>query len=174
MLVRVLLVARVGLYFCSLCFYLPQAGQFFWNTNCSKHCRCMGRNMVQCDSRQCKSEELCSLRNGIRGCYSSKSSHCIAAGGGIFQTFDGAFLRFPAACSFVLSTICHKLPDISFQLIINFDKWSMPNMTLISPVYLYINEEQILISGNVVQVSLKPQKDLQLNHQLCFFSTFPC
>ncbi|XP_032905509.1 alpha-tectorin [Amblyraja radiata] len=133
-----------------------EAGQFFWNTNCSKHCRCMGRNMVQCDSRQCKSGELCSLRNGIRGCYSSKSSHCIAAGGGIFQTFDGAFLRFPAACSFVLSTICHKLPDISFQLIINFDKWSMPNMTLISPVYLYINEEQILISGNVVQVNGTP------------------
>ncbi|XP_059813041.1 alpha-tectorin [Hypanus sabinus] len=135
-------------------YYEP--GQFFWNTNCSKHCRCMGRNMVQCDSRQCKSEELCSLHNGVRGCYSKKNSHCIAAGGGIFQTFDGAFLRFPAACSFVLSTICHKLPDISFQLIINFDKWSMPNMTLISPVYLYINEEQILISGNVVQVNGTP------------------
>ncbi|XP_041030218.1 alpha-tectorin [Carcharodon carcharias] len=132
-------------------YYEP--GQFFWNTNCSKHCRCMGRNMVQCDSRQCKSEESCSLRNGIRGCYSNKGSYCIAAGGGIFQTFDGAFLRFPAACSFVLSTICHKLPDISFQLIINFDKWSSPNMTVISPVYLYINEEQILITGNTVQVN---------------------
>ncbi|XP_043532334.1 alpha-tectorin [Chiloscyllium plagiosum] len=132
-------------------YYEP--GQFFWNTNCSKHCRCMGRNMVQCDSRQCKSEESCSIQNGIRGCYSKKDASCIAAGGGIFQTFDGAFLRFPAACSFVLSTICHKLPDISFQLIVNFDKWSSPNMTVISPVYLYINEEQILISGNTVQVN---------------------
>uniref|UniRef100_A0A4W3GVP4 Tectorin alpha n=1 Tax=Callorhinchus milii TaxID=7868 RepID=A0A4W3GVP4_CALMI len=130
-----------------------QHGQFFWNDNCSKHCRCIGRNMIQCDSRQCKVEEVCGLRSGVRGCYSNKRSYCIAAGGGIFQTFDGAFLRFPAACSFVLSTICYKLPDTSFQLIANFDKWSSPNMTVISPVYLYVNEEQILISGNIVQVN---------------------
>jgi alpha-tectorin len=54
----------------------------------------------------------------------------------------------------VLSTICQKLPDISFQLIINFDKWSSPNLTIISPVYFYINEEQILINDrNTVKVT---------------------
>ena len=78
----------------------------------------------------------------------------------IFLTFDGAFLRFPANCAFVLSTICHKLPDISFQLIINFDKWSAPNLTIISPVYFYINEEQILINDrNTVKVTDEPVLD---------------
>lgn len=86
------------------------------------------------------------MRNGVRGCFSTKTSYCLAAGGGVFRTFDGAFLRFPANCAFVLSTICQKLPDISFQLIINFDKWSSPNLTIISPIYFYINEEQILIN----------------------------
>ncbi|XP_043931083.1 alpha-tectorin [Protopterus annectens] len=133
-------------------YYEPQ--QFFWNSDCTRRCRCIGRNLIQCNPRRCKSDEDCALRNGVRGCFSRKSSHCIAAGGGVFQTFDGAFLRFPAACSFILSTICHKLPDISFQLIINFDKWSSPNLTIISPVYFYINEEQILINHhNTVKVN---------------------
>lgn len=90
-----------------------------------------------------------------------KSSYCIAAGGGVFRTFDGAFLRFPANCAFVLSTICQKLPDISFQLIINFDKWTYPNLTIISPVYFYINEEQILISDrNTIKVQYQVIKNL--------------
>ena len=88
----------------------------------------------------------------MRGCFARRSQHCVGSGGGVFRTFDGASLRFPASCSFVLSTNCHKLPDLSFQLIANFDKWSTPNLTTISHVYLYINEENILISGNTVKV----------------------
>ncbi|XP_063799566.1 alpha-tectorin [Pseudophryne corroboree] len=133
-------------------YYEPK--QLFWNSDCTRRCRCFGRNLIQCDPRHCKSDEECALRNGVRGCFSKKSSYCIAAGGGVFRTFDGAFLRFPANCAFVLSTICQKLPDISFQLIINFDKWSSPNLTVISPIYFYINEEQILISDrNTVKVN---------------------
>ncbi|XP_014350371.1 alpha-tectorin, partial [Latimeria chalumnae] len=130
-------------------YYEPK--QMFWNSDCTKRCQCFGRNLIQCNPRRCKSDEECGLRNGIRGCFSKKSSHCIAAGGGVFHTFDGASFHFAAACSFILSTICQKLPDLSFQLIINFDKWSSPNLTVISPVYFYINEEQILIntSSNV-------------------------
>ncbi|XP_013925027.1 PREDICTED: alpha-tectorin [Thamnophis sirtalis] len=133
-------------------YYEPK--QLFWNSDCTRRCRCFRRNLIQCDPRQCKSDEECALQNGVRGCFSMKSSYCIAAGGGVFRTFDGAFLRFPANCAFVLSTICQKLPDISFQLIINFDKWTYPNLTIISPVYFYINEEQILISDrNTIKVN---------------------
>lgn len=131
-----------------------QPKQLFWNSDCTRRCRCFRRNLIQCDPRQCKSGEECALRHGVRGCFSTRTSYCLAAGGGVFRTFDGAFLRFPANCAFVLSTICQKLPDISFQLIINFDKWSAPNLTVISPVYFYINEEQILISDrNTVKVT---------------------
>ncbi|NXE41640.1 TECTA protein, partial [Ptilorrhoa leucosticta] len=133
---------------------LFQPKQLFWNGDCTRRCRCFRRNLIQCDPRHCKSDEECALRNGVRGCFSTRSSFCLAAGGGVFRTFDGAFLRFPANCAFVLSTICQKLPDFSFQLIINFDKWSSPNLTIISPVYFYINEEQILISDrNTVKVN---------------------
>lgn len=133
--------------------FLFQPKQLFWNGDCTRRCRCFRRNLIQCDPRHCKSDEECALRNGVRGCFSTRSSFCLAAGGGVFRTFDGAFLRFPANCAFVLSTICQKLPDFSFQLIINFDKWSSPNLTIISPVYFYINEEQILISDrNTVKV----------------------
>lgn len=133
---------------------LLQPKQLFWNSDCTRRCRCFRRNLIQCDPRQCKSGEECALRHGVRGCFSTRTSYCLAAGGGVFRTFDGAFLRFPANCAFVLSTICQKLPDISFQLIINFDKWSAPNLTVISPVYFYINEEQILISDrNTVKVT---------------------
>lgn len=132
---------------------LFQPKQLFWSGDCTRRCRCFRRNLIQCDPRHCKSDEECGLRNGVRGCFSTRSSFCLAAGGGVFRTFDGAFLRFPANCAFVLSTICQKLPDFSFQLIINFDKWSSPNLTIISPVYFYINEEQILISDrNTVKV----------------------
>uniref|UniRef100_G1PN46 Alpha-tectorin n=1 Tax=Myotis lucifugus TaxID=59463 RepID=G1PN46_MYOLU len=107
------------------------------------------KNKVQIRPRRCPPAPT-----GVRGCFSTRTSYCLAAGGGVFRTFDGAFLRFPANCAFVLSTICQKLPDISFQLIINFDKWSSPNLTIISPVYFYINEEQILISDrNTVKVN---------------------
>ncbi|KAK9536794.1 hypothetical protein VZT92_006555 [Zoarces viviparus] len=135
-------------------YYEPK--QLFWNTDCTKRCQCIGRNLVQCDPRRCKAEEECALRYGVRGCFARRSQHCVASGGGVFRTFDGASLRLPASCSFVLSTNCHKLPDLSFQLIANFDKWSTPNLTTISHVYLYINEENILISGSTVKVNGTP------------------
>ena len=129
-----------------------QPKQLFWNSDCTKRCQCIGRNLIQCDPRRCKSDDECALRHGVRGCFARRSQHCVASGGGVFRTFDGASLRLPASCSFVLSTICHKLPELSFQLIANFDKWSTPNLTTISHAYLYINEENILISGSTVKV----------------------
>ncbi|XP_049448994.1 alpha-tectorin [Epinephelus fuscoguttatus] len=135
-------------------YYEPK--QLFWNSDCTKRCQCIGRNLIQCDPRRCKAEEECTLRYGVRGCFARRSQQCIASGGGVFRTFDGASLRLPASCSFVLSTNCHKLPDLSFQLIANFDKWSTPNLTTISHVYLYINEENILISGSTVKVNGTP------------------
>ncbi|XP_062341282.1 alpha-tectorin [Osmerus eperlanus] len=133
-----------------------ESKQLFWNSDCTKRCQCIGRNLVQCDPRRCKAEEECTLRYGVRGCFPRRSQHCVASGGGVFRTFDGASLRLPASCSFVLSTNCHKLPDLSFQLIANFDKWSTPNLTTISHAYLYINEENILISGSTVKVNGTP------------------
>ncbi|TKS83231.1 Alpha-tectorin Precursor [Collichthys lucidus] len=130
--------------------------QLFWNSDCTKRCQCIGRNLIQCDPRRCKAEEECTLRYNVRGCFARRSQHCVASGGGVFRTFDGASLRLPASCSFVLSTNCRKLPDLSFQLIANFDKWSTPNLTTISHVYLYINEENILISGSTVKVNGTP------------------
>ncbi|XP_052447930.1 alpha-tectorin [Carassius gibelio] len=135
-------------------YYEPK--QLFWNSDCTKRCQCIGRNLIQCDPRRCKAEEECVLRHGVRGCFARRYQHCVASGGGVFRTFDGASLRLPASCSFVLSTICHKLPELSFQLIANFDKWSTPNLTTISHAYLYINEENILISGNTVKVNGTP------------------
>ncbi|XP_039634453.1 alpha-tectorin isoform X5 [Perca fluviatilis] len=135
-------------------YYEPK--QLFWNSDCTKRCQCIGRNLIQCDPRRCIAEEECTLRHGVRGCFARRSQHCVASGGGVFRTFDGASLRLPASCSFVLSTNCHKLPDLSFQLIANFDKWSTPNLTTISHVYLYINEENILISGSTVKVNGTP------------------
>ncbi|XP_019725167.1 alpha-tectorin isoform X1 [Hippocampus comes] len=133
-----------------------ESKQLFWNGDCSKRCQCIGRNLVQCNPRRCKADEECGLRHGVRGCFARRSQQCVASGGGVFKTFDGASLRLPASCSFVLSTNCHKLPDLSFQLIANFDKWSVPNLTTISHVYLYINEEKILVSGNMVKVNGTP------------------
>ncbi|XP_016141424.1 alpha-tectorin [Sinocyclocheilus grahami] len=135
-------------------YYEPK--QLFWNSDCTKRCQCIGRNLIQCDPRRCKAEEECVLRHSVRGCFARRNQHCVASGGGVFRTFDGASLRLPASCSFVLSTICHKLPELSFQLIANFDKWSTPNLTTISHAYLYINEENILISGNTVKVNGTP------------------
>ncbi|XP_020319975.1 alpha-tectorin [Oncorhynchus kisutch] len=135
-------------------YYEPK--QLFWNGDCTKRCQCIGRNLIQCDPRRCKAEEECALHHGVRGCFARRSQHCVASGGGVFRTFDGASLRLPASCSFVLSTNCHKLPDLSFQLIANFDKWSTPNLTTISHAYLYINEENILISGSTVKVNGTP------------------
>lgn len=144
-------------------FSVSQPKQLFWNSDCTKRCQCIGRNLVQCDPRRCKAEEECVLRNGVRGCFARRNQHCVASGGGVFRTFDGASLRLPASCSFVLSTICHKLPELSFQLIANFDKWSTPNLTTISHAYLYINEENILISGNTVKVGTS-----KLYYKICF------
>ncbi|KAG7484830.1 hypothetical protein MATL_G00054680 [Megalops atlanticus] len=135
-------------------YYEPK--QLFWNSDCTKRCQCIGRNLIQCDPRRCKAEEECALRHGVRGCFARRTQHCVASGGGVFRTFDGASLRLPASCSFVLSTICHKLPELSFQIIANFDKWSTPNLTTISHAYLYINEENILISGSTVKVNGTP------------------
>ncbi|XP_072769863.1 alpha-tectorin isoform X1 [Nerophis lumbriciformis] len=135
-------------------YYEPK--QLFWNADCSKRCRCIGRNLIQCDPRRCKADEECALRHGVRGCFARRSGQCVASGGGVFKTFDGASLRLAASCSFVLSTNCHKLPDVSFQLIANFHKGGAPNLTTISHIYLYINEENILISGNTIKVNGTP------------------
>ncbi|CAL9688745.1 unnamed protein product [Knipowitschia caucasica] len=93
-----------------------EKGAAFMEGECDLQCVCIGNNNVQCRSSQCSAGEVCSVQNGVKGCFAFSPATCNIYGDPHYVTFDGFAYDFNGGCSYVLTTTCGGQSSVEFTV----------------------------------------------------------
>ncbi|XP_041425750.1 IgGFc-binding protein-like isoform X2 [Xenopus laevis] len=91
-----------------------KADESFISEGCQQNCTCQG-GLVSCTESNCSANEICQLRDGLRGCY-SLDSECTISQQLHFTTFDGVSGAFPQEGAFILASSCNQTTDKKFMV----------------------------------------------------------
>ncbi|CAM5134159.1 unnamed protein product [Natator depressus] len=87
---------------------------------CRRKCSCrQPAQPMQCQDHACGALEICSVVNGVRGCYPVTFGTCWVFGHSHYTTFDGVIFDYQGACKYTLSKYCGppgNLPDFAVNV----------------------------------------------------------
>ncbi|KAM4016701.1 IgGFc-binding protein-like isoform 2-T2 [Anomaloglossus baeobatrachus] len=122
--------------------------QSWYNENCSVQCKCDSvLGVVVCKETKCKDSETCTINNGVRGCYPSKYTMCIASGDPHYTTFDKRKIDFMGTCIYQLVGVTSKDPSLpSFTVKVQNDHRGNKAVSFTKDVILELNNTTITMS----------------------------
>uniref|UniRef100_A0A673B178 Uncharacterized protein n=1 Tax=Sphaeramia orbicularis TaxID=375764 RepID=A0A673B178_9TELE len=91
-------------------------GAGFVQGECTRQCLCMGDNVVKCSATKCSDNEVCKVKNGVKGCFSFQPATCSVYGDPHYITYDGFGYDFQGGCSYTLTTTCGGESSVKFTV----------------------------------------------------------
>nr|XP_046264924.1 zonadhesin-like isoform X4 [Scatophagus argus] len=92
-------------------------GETWLQGECAWKCQCVGENVTQCTKMQCADNEICKVKDGIKGCYLLSPATCSVYGDPHYITFDGMAYDFQGGCSYTLATTCGEESSVQFTVV---------------------------------------------------------
>ncbi|XP_076216831.1 IgGFc-binding protein isoform X3 [Aptenodytes patagonicus] len=83
--------------------YYKLGEKFFICPHCSERCTCKAAGVVECKPEGCAAGEVCTVQDGVRGCYPHECGRCEVLGAVSYSTFDGHLLHFAGTCTYMLA-----------------------------------------------------------------------
>ncbi|NWS64962.1 FCGBP protein, partial [Chunga burmeisteri] len=85
--------------------YYKLGEEFYGCPRCGQRCVCKNTGVVECQPAGCTEDEVCTVQDGVRGCYPRECGRCQVLGAVSYRTFDGRPLRFAGTCTYTLAEV---------------------------------------------------------------------
>ncbi|XP_029432759.1 IgGFc-binding protein-like [Rhinatrema bivittatum] len=89
-----------------------------WASDCREVCECRPVEGMICEPSSCDGDNICEIRNGVRGCYRKEfTSICWASGDPHYRSFDGRTFNFQGTCTYTIAKTLSSSSDLpSFNI----------------------------------------------------------
>ncbi|XP_073714477.1 MAM and LDL-receptor class A domain-containing protein 1-like [Misgurnus anguillicaudatus] len=78
----------------------------YMEANCERLCECLGNGNIRCSPVSCLPDEVCSVKDGVVGCFPSNPVTCRVYGDPHYITFDGKAYSFWGTCNYTIAKTC--------------------------------------------------------------------
>lgn len=131
--------------------YYLKGEEFFPSNSCQERCRCMNSSAIECQQFSCGPQEVCSVENGVQGCYPVGYGTATVYGGWHYSSFDGRDFRFRAPGTYVLAKIFSKDDPqrVKLSVLVQYEKLENESSTVIQSVLIFIDERTVVLERGV-------------------------
>ncbi|XP_067219544.1 MAM and LDL-receptor class A domain-containing protein 1 isoform X1 [Chanodichthys erythropterus] len=78
----------------------------FMEGECEQECQCLGHGNIHCSPASCMADEVCMVKDGVKGCFPSSPATCSVYGDPHYITFDGKAYSFWGTCNYTIAKTC--------------------------------------------------------------------
>ncbi|KAI4876219.1 hypothetical protein NFI96_017952, partial [Prochilodus magdalenae] len=133
-------------------------GESLITDDCHERLTCLPSGEVKNESIGCQSNEVCQVKNGVRGCYRRQ---CLLEAGGSFTLFNGESWTITSTGAYDLVKLCNGTSDEWFRVVAQLEACDQNSVAF---VYVFLND--IFISVNSKQSTWVNGKPVTLPQQL--------
>ncbi|XP_078143106.1 IgGFc-binding protein isoform X1 [Centroberyx gerrardi] len=124
-------------------------GQVVVNKDCKSKCVCQASGLVKCEELACASGDVCSVRDGVRGCH-VKQSHCKVSPTAHLISFDGMSGAVGALGAFEVASLCDQTATLWFRVVVDVRVCSKGASPSVATVYVFFNDTTITVTSQHV------------------------
>lgn len=113
--------------------------------DCQERLTCLPSGEVKHENVQCKSDEICTVKNGVRGCYQKQ---CTLESGGSFTLFSGETWTFTSAGAFELVKVCDDTLVLEwFRVVVQLETCGQTGLSEVVALHVFFENTLVTVSA---------------------------